>query len=396
MKRLLRISFDLSLLTLIPILSWFALGMLVDKSLINVFTLIYPIQFVWYILKSIFSTGANISKEKDKNENAVMSGIFIGAIVGLVIFGSLIANIDNYIRFMNMDPVLYHEFAIYAMTQLYIQLIFNFYIEKLYFENKNKLANKYSFLFNAINFIVLVVALLVFENTKLIILIALASICICMMVIIFKESDKFELKLNIFSSIKYDSVELINNIAFFFIFLFGLSNAFEYGAIYATAITFVSLITDTQWDVFTAVTTVAKIDISEGNFNYYKHRNDAYKLGGLLLLSSTIMFLTLYSFYDINIYITLAFILLDSVGFILFPIYKIKTCFLQLEYSSLKMSVNKIFASLLRLGMSFLKTPYCTGIGHVTSTVYQFFTVNYIFKSNFKIAKDGRVIRRIA
>ena len=69
MKRLLRIGFDLSLLSFIPILSWFLLGITVDKNLINIFTLTYPLQFIYFILKSVFSTGANISKEKDNNEN---------------------------------------------------------------------------------------------------------------------------------------------------------------------------------------------------------------------------------------------------------------------------------------------------------------------------------------
>ena len=41
-----------------------------------------------------------------------------------------------------------------------------------------------------------------------------------------------------------DSVELFNNIAFFFIFLFGLSNAMEFGSQYTLALTFVALITD--------------------------------------------------------------------------------------------------------------------------------------------------------
>ncbi len=42
------------------------LGLLVDKNLVNVFTLTYPLQFIWALMKSIFATGANISKEKIK------------------------------------------------------------------------------------------------------------------------------------------------------------------------------------------------------------------------------------------------------------------------------------------------------------------------------------------
>lgn len=87
MKRLLRITFNSAIFSFIPILSWFALGLIVDKNLINVFTLTYPIQFIWAMMKSIFGTGANISKEKDKNENAVLSGMTLGIIIGFIVFG---------------------------------------------------------------------------------------------------------------------------------------------------------------------------------------------------------------------------------------------------------------------------------------------------------------------
>ena len=49
MKRLLRISFDLSLLSFIPIILWFLLGIIVDKNLINIFTLTYPLQFIYLL-----------------------------------------------------------------------------------------------------------------------------------------------------------------------------------------------------------------------------------------------------------------------------------------------------------------------------------------------------------
>ena len=66
MNRLLRIAVNSVVFSFIPILSWFCLGLLVDKNLANVFTLTYPLQFIYELLKSIFGTGANISKEKDK------------------------------------------------------------------------------------------------------------------------------------------------------------------------------------------------------------------------------------------------------------------------------------------------------------------------------------------
>lgn len=41
--------------------------------------------------------------------------------------------------------------------------------------------------------------------------------------------------------------------------------------------------------------------------------------------------------------------------------------------------------------LSYLKTPFCTGIGQVVSSVYQFITVNFIFNKNYKINEKGIV-----
>ena len=217
MKRLLKISFDLALLSFIPILSWFCLSLIVDKNLINIFTLTYPIQFVWYILKSIFSTGANISKEKDKNKNATMSGIILGSIVAFLIFGFIVINIEEYISFMNMDVTIYKTFATYSVIQLFIQLVFAFVLEKLYYEEKNDIANKYSLVFNLLNFIVLIGSSLLCKNQIIIVTITLLSILIYTIYVFIKSFNKFNFKLDILKCIKYDSVELFNNIAFFFI-----------------------------------------------------------------------------------------------------------------------------------------------------------------------------------
>ena len=137
MKRLLKISLDLALLSLIPIISWFLLSIIIDKNLINIFTLTYPVQFISYILRSIFSTGANISKEKDKNENAVMSGIFLGVIVSIFIFCFILFNIDSYINFMSMDIKIYKIFTIYSVIEIFLQTILMFILDKLYYEKQS-------------------------------------------------------------------------------------------------------------------------------------------------------------------------------------------------------------------------------------------------------------------
>lgn len=394
MKRLLRISFDLSLLSFIPILSWFLLGIIVDNNLINIFTLTYPLQFIYYIIKSIFSTGANISKEKDKNKNAVMSGLVLGTIVSIIIFSFILLNVDNYINFMNMDISVYKTFTIYSILQLFICLEFAMLQDKLYYEEKNKLANKYSLIFNLMNFILLIGTSLITKNQIIIIVSTLVPLALFTMYTYLKNSNKFKFKINVLKCIKYDSVELFNNIAFFLIFLFGLSNALEYGAVYATALTFVALITDTQWDTADAIVVASNVDISKNKFNYKEHRNNAYKLIGILFGTSLLMFSMLYWFYDLDFKITMIYFSFEIVNFIVYPIYRIKTCYLQLEYSALKTTSNKIVASTLRFFMSLLKTPFCTGIGQVCSSIYQFVSVSLIFNNNYKIDKSGVIIKK--
>ena len=390
MKRLLKISFDLSLLSFIPIISWFLLGIIVDKNLINIFTLTYPLQFIYYILKSIFSTGANINKEKDNNKNAVMSGMFIGTIVAIIIFLIILINIDNYIIFMNMDVNIYKTFTIYSVLQLFVCLEFAMILNKLYYEEKNSLANKYSLIFNLLNFILLIGTSLITKNQITIITVTLIPLALFTI-----NNEKFKLQLDIIKCIKYDSTELFNNIAFFLIFLFGLSNALEFGEQFSLALTFVALITDTQWDTTDAIVTAATIDISKNNFNYKEHRNNAYKLLGILFLTSLFMFVCLYGFYDLDFKITMIYFGFEIINFIMYPIYRIKTCYLQLEWSALKTTTNKIISSILRMIMSLLKTPFCTGIGQLCSSIYQFISVSIFFKQNYNIDKTGKVTKKL-
>jgi hypothetical protein len=295
---------------------------------------------------------------------------------------------------MNMDYGIYKEFALYSIIQLYIQLIFSFVLEKLYFEGKEKKANKYCIQLNLLNFVALILSAIFIKDKISIILITLASILIYTLVVTIKQYRKFKLEIHIIKYIKYESVEIANNILFFLIFLFGLSNALEFGEKYTIALNFVALITDTQWDSFDAISTVAKIDISQGKFNYIEHRNNAYKLLGILFSTTFIMLLISYGFYELNLGITLIYLSFELINFVIYPIYEIKTCYLQLEKLGKKVTTNKIVAGVTRFFMSLLKTPYCTGLGQIVSAIYQFITVNIMFHKNFVIDKDGKVLEK--
>lgn len=68
MNRLLRIGFNILITSIIPIASWFLLGIVLDKNLVNVFSLTYPIQFISSILLALFGTGASIHTNKEKKK----------------------------------------------------------------------------------------------------------------------------------------------------------------------------------------------------------------------------------------------------------------------------------------------------------------------------------------
>ena len=397
MKRLLKISLDLALLSFIPIISWFLLSIIIDKNLINIFTLTYPVQFISYILRSIFSTGANISKEKDKNENAVMSGIFLGVIVSIFIFCFILFNIDSYINFMSMDIKIYKIFTIYSVIEIFLQTILMFILDKLYYEEENVLANKYSFIFNCISLFVLVFISLITKNQVLIITVTLFFLSVFVGIIFFKafKNHKFKFSLNLLNCIKYNSVELSSNIFLLLVYLFGLSNTFEFGEKYVAALTFATLITDTQWDTFNAITTVAQIDISKGNFNYKEHRKNAYKLVAILLGSIFLLFITLCWFYKINYFLTILYLLFDVIVFLISPLYDLKISYLQIEWSAVKTTINELISSIVRSAFSFVKSPFCTSIGMLLSSAYSFMTINGLFYKYYKINDDGFIEKRL-
>ena len=382
MNRLFRISFDMLLTSITPILSWFLVGILVDKNLINVFALIYPMQFVICFIHSIFGTGANISEIRDKNKSSAFSGFILGASLGALILGCVVFNIDKYILFMNMDIYTYKIFAIYAVVQIFLQLLINLSLCKLYYQDKNKCANRYSLFFNLINFSSLIIMSMLTGNQILIVSITLIFTTIFTFIVIFKTIKITHFKINLKNCIKYDAVSLFASVSMFIIYLFGFKNAFDFGEKYILATSFAALITDTQWDVSYAIKTVAQIDITQKIFSYKEHIKNSRKLILILILSSLIMGLVLYPSYKCDLVTTLIIIGIELISLYVYPIYITKLTFIQLEYSTINATINKQVANVLRILCSFIPTPFCTSFGLAISVMYQLLSTHYVIRKN--------------
>ena len=380
MKRLLRIGFDIFISSFTPIITWFFIGILINKELTNVFTLTYPMQCVLGIIISIFGVGANVSGIRDKNKNSANNGILYGSLVSIIIFGLTAINCKHYIKFMNMDENIYLIFGTYSILQILLQTILHLILTKLHYQELNKKANKISILFNTINFISLVFTALITKNQLYISVITLSILTIFDIIIFIKNVPKVDFKLNLKNCIKYDSVSFSTQIMFFIVYLFGFSEAFSFGEKYVVAITFSTLITDIQWDMATAIKEVAKIDIVKEKFDYSYHLKNATKFISLLIFSIILLGFSLYPLYKPDFLIVSIFVSLHIIDFIMFQFFEIKITYLELEYSPAKTTLNNIIASVIRTILSLLPTPFCTIIGQIVCAIYELVYSSILYK----------------
>lgn len=387
MKRLLRIGFDIFITSFTPIITWFLIGIIINKDLINVFSLTYPLQCLMGIIISIFGVGANVSGIRDKNKNSANNGILYGIIISIILFGLIALNSKHYINFMNMNEDIYLIFCTYSILQILLQTVLYLILTKLYYLELNKKANKISFLFNIINFITLIGIAFVTKNQLLTSIITLFILAIFDIILFVKIIDKIDFKLNLKNCFKYDSVSCSMNFMYFIIYLFGLSNSFSFGEKYVVAITFATLITDIQWDVSAAVKNVAKIDIVKEKFDYIEHFKNAIKFTLLLIISVILMGLIIYPIYNPNLLIVCIFIFLHIIDFAMTPFKNIKMCYLEIEYSPTKTTINTIIAYIIRTVISLLPTPFCTIMGQICSSVYELIYAKVTYKKIKKIAK---------
>ncbi len=395
MKRLLRVSLDILVTSIVPIAQYFLIGMLLDSNLINVFSLTYPLQFVVVLLKSMFGTGPNILACKEKDKNAIDCGIVFGVVVGAVIFGTIAYRIENYIKFMKMEVSIYRVFGIYSVFQIYLQFVLQLILTKLYYREENKKANRIAIDFNVINFVSIIGLAFLAKSQEITVSVSLVILFIYIALILITNIQKFEFQFHLLKCIKYDSVDFFNGITFILIYLFGLKNVFSFGEKYILATTFATLVTDMQWDIIRSIIIVEKVDIAKKNFVYQKHMKNAYLLDGILIISIFFMSFALYHQYNPELKISMLLIGAELIMLLMYPIYMTRTCYLQLEYSGIKVTVHKEIANLIRMLLSAsLVTPYCTAISQLVSMIYQLFYTKIMWVSkdhNLKKMQNRKV-----
>lgn len=382
MKRLLQISFDTLLSSIIPIVIWNALGFILNKDLVVVFSLTYPIQFLFYIFYYIFSVGPNITAEKKKDKNIVYSNIYLGIFVGLLTLLILIINCDNFLIIMNVNVSVFKIFTIYSFCNIFNSYVLKLILEKLYYEKENKKANFISVLFNVFSLILLISLAIVTKNQLITSITTIIVMTFLLIIILIMNIQKFRINFSIIDNIKNSSIGIVNNMAMFIIYFIGHINEFQFGIEYIIASTFVGTISDTQWDMIYSIENAVHIDVSKEQFSFKEHLKNGYKLAFLLILSSIIMSFLLYYFYKPNLIIFLIFFIVQIIDMIFFPITIIRQQYLQIKAkeTNTNPTLHAGISKGLRTLCSFIHSPFCTYIGQIVEMIYNYVYTKIVFR----------------
>ncbi len=398
MKRYISISLSLLVVSLVNMLTWLCLGFTMgNPNLSSVFSLTYPVQFVVYVLLSLFGTGANVRKNKknDETDNSVFSGMIWGIFFSVIIFVVLSVFSDNYVKFMNMDVAVFGNFARFVMLQSLAWIIFQLVLEKLYFEDKDKEANIHGVMFYVLSFVSLIVCSLITKNETIIIAVSLSLLFVYMLVLFLTKIRKFKFEWNFLPNIKYDSVTLCTSLLFFITYFVGYSNAFEAGEKYIVSINLVNLVTDPQWDALGAIGKIAKIDLSRDDYNFKSAIKKSLILTVMYMASSLALFFGLFKAYGATLWIGVICLLMQLIDMITDVFSQNLRCFLQLDFSATFATfLNFSIMGLRTLLSVVLITPFNTNLAQGTTGTMECIMYIVITSCFFKLAKSGIFIPR--
>ncbi len=373
------------MISILPIIMWIILGFTITKEIANVFSLTYPLQFFYMIFISLFAVGPNITSKKTNNQDVVYSNMLFGLLLVGLLTLILVFNVNVYIRIMNMDVKTYQHFCIYSIFWLYLSFVMQMIMQKLYYDNKNKEANKINIIFNLTNFILIITLTNILKD-----FIAIGITLVIDFLIVFWTFTKYYKKpkfcLQIKENIKYTSFNILRNLGMFLIYGVGLGNSFSFGEKYATAINFESLTTDTQWDMLYSVDTASKIDLADNKFNYKESLKNAYKLLSILVFTILIMNLTLYWYFKPDLIILSIIMAVQIIDMLMEPLKTLRLSYIQINDNSKKHNIFYILSRLIRLLCSFIPSAFCTYIGQIASGIYLYIYSRVVCR-NIKIFK---------
>lgn len=303
--------------------------------------------------------------------------------------------VDSYINFFGQDAEFYRIFVLYSFAQLFIQTLFAFIIEKLYFEDKEGRANIHLFAFNAANFGVLILTVLISKSALLAICLTLSVLLIYVIVLYILHFQKFKIDFKFFKNFRYESAKIVSSLAMLIIYLFGFKTAFAAGPEYLAALNIAGLCTDTQWDAMGAIETVAKVDISKNRYKFKKELGYSYIFTVILIATSLTMGFGMALINKVSLALVAAYLAFQVVDMLFSPYAKILFIYTQIEYSPTLNTVIELLLKVVRTLLSvFLITPFCTDIAQIVSGLLLVVSMVVIRCVKFKVIDGELTLKR--
>ncbi len=396
MKRYFTMSLTSFVFSILNVMTYFLLGLITgNTALSGIFSITYPLQFVASMLLSFFSSASNIRANKEGNKNCVNTGMILGIIFGLLTFGIVAIFVDNYITFMQMDAKIYRTFTLMAIGQLFLGFVNNIIADKLYLENKDKKGNLCSIGFIILNLLTVTIAALITKNQIAILLTNLIILFIYVCVWFILNLSRFKFDFKVILNFKYESLNIVGSLFMLLIYLFGFRKAFSFGEEYYIAISFLNLITDPLWDALSVIDKIAKIKISQSNYNYKKALKNSTIITLFYIAIGIILYFSLFKVYNVILKIGLIYLSIEVADFIVNIFKSNIQAYLQLEYSPTKTTTITLISKGLRTILStFLATPFNTNIAQISCGLLGLVLFMIIRYKNYKINVDGFLVRK--
>lgn len=142
------------------------------------------------------------------------------------------------------------------------------------------------------------------------------------------------------------------------------------------------------------MSTVAKIDIANGKYNYKETIKNCIKYSSIVMASSLIAFFVLFKLYDVNLKIGLICLSVEVADFLYNPIVYGFEPYVQLEYSAVKnMTISTITYIIRFLISSFVPIALCTVLGQFVSSLIGVICLLFIRLKVYKV-KDGKLVKK--
>lgn len=377
------------LISALPLLTWILLGIIVKSEIANVFSLTYPLQFIYVLLILVFAVGANITARKIRDKNVVGTNLVVGTVVIGGVTALICLMIDGYLEWMGVEAETYHDFSIYCIIRCFLTSVIQMISQKLYYDNEIKRTNTMNIIYGLVDFMMIVGLSAVVDNVFAIVVTLLTDATIVMIFFgMYYEKGKFSLRL--WDNVKNTSFEILDNLGMLFSYGLGLANSFSYGKEFLNAINFETLVTDAQWDMLNeSVGTVAKVDITERKLNYKKLRNEAWGLVGIFAGTTLIMTIVLYWYYRPELWILVVLLVVQFVDMIVCVMNDLRLGYMQIRDNRIMHNGMILLTRGVRIACALIPTGFCVYIGQLVSTFLKYVYARWVCRK-FKVFRKER------